>query len=83
MSRTTIDIDDPILREVKRIQKREGKTLGETISSLLADALSRRAAVARPRFAWLSKQMDARIDIDDKDQIWATLDGEPSPETEP
>jgi hypothetical protein len=36
--RITIDIADPILRKVKAIQKREGRSLGAVISELLADA---------------------------------------------
>ena len=38
--RTTIDIDDPILKDLKRLQKREGKSLGRLVSDLLAQALA-------------------------------------------
>jgi hypothetical protein len=34
--RTTVDIDDPILEEVKRLRTVEGKSLGRLISDLLA-----------------------------------------------
>ena len=37
--RTTIDIEDPILKEVKRLQRREGKSLGHLMSEPLAQAL--------------------------------------------
>ncbi|KAB2867691.1 MAG: antitoxin, partial [Burkholderiaceae bacterium] len=37
--RTTIDIDDPILKDLKRLQRREGKSLGRLVSDLLAQAL--------------------------------------------
>ena len=37
--RTTIDIADPVLRELKRRQAQEGKSLGELVSELLAQAL--------------------------------------------
>ena len=37
--RTTLDIDDPVLRELKRRQAREGKSLGRLVSDLLARAL--------------------------------------------
>jgi mRNA-degrading endonuclease RelE of RelBE toxin-antitoxin system len=40
--RTTIDIDDPILKDVKRLQKREGTSLGRLVSDLLAESLARR-----------------------------------------
>jgi hypothetical protein len=44
--RTTINIDDPILREIKAIQKMEGRSMGAVVSELLADALARRPARA-------------------------------------
>jgi len=37
--RTTIDIDDPILKEVKRLQAQQGKSLGRLVSDLLAQSL--------------------------------------------
>jgi hypothetical protein len=40
--RTTIDIDDPILREVKAIHEKEGRSMGAVVSELLADALAQR-----------------------------------------
>ena len=41
--RTTVDIDDPLLREVKAIQEKEGRSMGAVVSELLAEALARRA----------------------------------------
>ena len=41
MARITIDIDAPILRELKRLQKREHRSLGKLFSQLLAEALLR------------------------------------------
>jgi predicted DNA-binding ribbon-helix-helix protein len=32
--RTTVDLDDPILKDLKKIQQKEGKSLGRLISSL-------------------------------------------------
>ena len=37
--RTTVDIDDPVLKDLKKLQKREGKSLGRLISDLLAQAI--------------------------------------------
>ena len=45
--RTTLDIDDPILREVKAIHEREGRSIGAVVSELLAEALVRRALARR------------------------------------
>ena len=66
--RTTIDIDDPILKEVKRLQRREGKSLGRLVSDLLAQALAglREAPAGTPQFRWIAKPMGARVDLGDK-----------------
>ena len=39
MARTTVDIDTPILEEIKRFQKKDGRSLSRIISQLLAEAL--------------------------------------------
>jgi hypothetical protein len=69
--RTTIDIDDPILKDLKRLQKREGKSLSRLVSDLLAYALGHRRAASRPRpaFSWISKPMGARVDLDDREAL--------------
>lgn len=73
--RTTLDIDDPILREVKAIHQKEGKSMGAIVSELLADALSRRGAhEARPPFRWVSRPMKARVNLADKEAVYAVLD---------
>jgi len=76
MARTTIDIDTPILEELKRMQKRDGKTLGRLVSDLLARALADRATrTAEPaRIQWVTKAMKPLIDIDDKEALWRVLD---------
>ncbi len=77
MARTTVDIDAPILKDLKRLQKREGKSLGRLISDLLAEALARkRAARSQPvPFRWASRSMRARVDLSDKDALYAALEG--------
>jgi hypothetical protein len=76
MARTTVDIDAPILKDLKRLQKQEGKSPGRLISDLLADALARhRAARSQPvRFRWASRSMRARVDLSDKDALCAALE---------
>jgi Arc/MetJ family transcription regulator len=77
--RTTIDIDDPILREVKAIHEREGRSMGAVVSELLADALARRrTGHERPAFRWTSRPMKAFVDLADKDALYAALDGDRS-----
>lgn len=73
--RTTVDIDDPILREVKAIHEREGRSMGAVVSELLADALARRRQPReRPAFRWTSRPMKALVDLADKDAVYAALD---------
>jgi len=74
--RTTIDIDDPILRDLKRLQQREGKSLGRLVSDLLAQSLAAQRtdrALAQP-FEWTSRPMMARVDLSDKDALRDALD---------
>jgi hypothetical protein len=74
--RTTIDIDEPILKELKRLQKEERKSLGRLISDLLAQALGqrRRAPRRRPPFRWISRPMRARVDLEDHDALLDAMD---------
>ena len=76
MPRTTLDIDAPILRDLKRLQKRERKSLGRLVSDLLARALGPRgtAPPAGHEFTWISQPMGARVDLADKEAIRAMLD---------
>lgn len=76
MARTTVDIDATVLRELKRLQKREGKPLGQLISELVAGALAREedAREKAPPFAWIARAMGARIDLEDKEAVRAALD---------
>jgi hypothetical protein len=75
--RTTIDIHDPILREVKAIHEREGRSIGAVVSELLAEALARRrSSRARPAFRWTSRPMKPLVDLADKDAVYAALDAD-------
>jgi hypothetical protein len=78
MPRTTINIDVTVLRDLRRRQKREGKTLGDLISELLAERLASEEASHRNRrpFVWTARRMHARIDLEDKEALHATLDRE-------
>jgi hypothetical protein len=75
MARTTIDIDDPILKEIKAIQKREGRSMGKIVSQLLAEALVKQKPSAKiPRFKWISRPMRSFVDLSDKDEVYRILD---------
>jgi hypothetical protein len=73
--RTTIDIESPVLKELKKLQKREGGSLGSLVSRLLAEALAREPRDrARPTFEWTARPMGARVDLADKEAVYAVLD---------
>ena len=72
--RTTLDIDPVVLEELKRRQAVEGKTMGALVSELLASALAARETQPPADIGWPTAPMGARIDIDDKDALWAVLD---------
>ena len=73
MTRTTVDIDAAVLRELKERQQREGKTLGELVSELLASALDREEATP-VQFTWASRRMRARVDLEDKEAVRRALE---------
>ena len=75
--RTAIDIDDPILKEVKRLQQREGKSLGRIVSDLLAHSFAARKRADTGKaatFSWVSKSMQARVDLADKQALLDAMD---------
>ena len=76
MARTTINIDGPLLRDLKRLQKAEQKPLGRIISDLLAEALGRRSSgTAKPvPFKWTARPLIARVDLSDKEAVRRALE---------
>jgi hypothetical protein len=74
MPRTTIDIDANVLRELKRRQRAEGRTLGQLVSELLASSLARSEPPAPPTFRWTTAAMGSRVDLEDKEAVRRALD---------
>jgi len=76
MTRTTIDIDAPVLKDLKRRQKIERKSLGRLVSELLAESLAQYETQkpARPAFRWLSRPMGARVDLADTEAVCAAME---------
>lgn len=75
--RTTLDIDDPVLRELKRRQRAEGKSLGKVASELLARALAEPGeAKPVPKFEWIAQVMGARVDLADKEALYQAMDAD-------
>jgi len=75
VTRTTIDIDASVLRELKKRQRREKTTLGQLVSELLARALSaEEPAKELAPLQWPSQDLRPRVDLDDKEAVWRILD---------
>ncbi len=76
MPRTTIDLDATVLRELKRRGSREGRTLGQLASELLAAALRAEPPKTQrpPDFRWTARTMGARVDLEDKEAVHRLLD---------
>ncbi|GJL54701.1 MAG: putative antitoxin VapB48 [Nitrospirales bacterium] len=78
MARTTVDIDTLILNELKQLQKKEHCSLGQLVSLLLSEALnSRKQPKQASSFKWVSQPMHARVDLADKEAVYAVLDDTP------
>lgn len=78
MTRTTLDIDPSVLAEAKALARKRGKTLGETLSLLVARGLAgedTRDQQGQP-FRWFSKHGGLKVDLEDKDAVEAALQSE-------
>ncbi len=75
MARTTLDIDTLLLKELKKLQKERGGSLGKIVSQLLAEALARRKTAPAPApLLWMARPMHALVDLSDKEAVYAGLD---------
>ena len=73
--RTTLDIEKPILADLRRLAKKRHRTMGKVASDLLAEAMKKEEqASEKPVFYWNSKKMHARVDLADRDAIYDAMD---------
>lgn len=75
--RTTLDLSDPVMRDLKQLRKKEGGSLGALASRLLADALSAQRKAPRPasKLHWSSQPMRAKVDLADKEAVFRAMEG--------
>jgi hypothetical protein len=66
MTRTTLDLDPSVLRELKRRTRESGESISELASQLLAHALNEPAS-ALPELARHSERTSARIVREDEE----------------
>ncbi|MFQ5704631.1 MAG: ribbon-helix-helix protein, CopG family [Gemmatimonadales bacterium] len=77
MSRTTLAIDDRLLKRLKCMAAERGKTLGEVVNDLLRQALA--VAPNRSDFRLELRGWEARaqpgVDLCDRDKLFDLMDG--------
>lgn len=74
MTRTTLDLDPAVLRDLRQRAKRQGKSMGQVASEVLVRALTDEPAQPA-RLRWVSHDLgEPLIDIDDKDELYRILD---------
>jgi len=76
MARTTIDLDPAILRELRRRGAREGKSMGQVASELLARAVAQPTDLPVPEFSWAVADLGRPfVDLEDPEALHRALDG--------
>jgi hypothetical protein len=75
MARTTLDLDASVLEQLRLRAANERKSMGQVASERLAIGLREDAHGGGPPLRWPSKRMGKpRVDLEDKDAVWETLD---------
>ncbi|MDT8390998.1 MAG: antitoxin [Lentisphaeria bacterium] len=75
--RTTLDIEKPVLRDLKKLAREKRRSMSRVASDLLAESLRRsESPPTQSTFSWNSRRMSARVDIDDKETVYSILDAE-------
>jgi plasmid stability protein len=77
VTRTTLAIDDDLLRRIREKAAREGRTLQETANDLLKQALRPQRSPTRIKLAlhgWKAKTRDG-VDLLDRDKLFDLMDG--------
>jgi hypothetical protein len=77
MTRTTIDLDLSVLRELRLRSVREGKSLGQVASELLARAIAESPGAPAPEFTWTSAPLGpALVDLEDEEAVRRLLNAD-------
>jgi hypothetical protein len=75
--RTTLTIDDDLLRQLKENAASQGKTLGAVVSDLLRHALDRQSQQQPYKLeleGWEARQLPG-VDILDRDKLFDLMNG--------
>jgi hypothetical protein len=77
MPRTTLDLDASVLSELRRRARREGKSMGQVASELLARGLAEGAERHVPALQWISHDLgEPLVDLEDRDAVQEALDAD-------
>lgn len=79
MPQVTLDLDSGVLEQLRERSRREQTTVGALASRLLAAqfAADRRDIADAAPLAWVSRDLGLpRIDLEDKDALYAILDAD-------
>ncbi len=77
MPRTTLDLDGSVLSELRRRGQREGKSMGQVASELLARGLAEGADQPPHALQWRSDDLgEPLVDLEDKDAVREALDAD-------
>ena len=77
MARTTIAIDDDLLRRLKEKSGREGRTLQDVVNELLRQGLAEHSSQNRIKLqlrGWKAVQQPG-VDLLDRDKLFDLMDG--------
>jgi len=78
MSRTTLNLDASVLRELRRRGARERKSMGQVASEVLARALAEADPAPVQDFDWISRDLGRpTIDLEDAAAVRAALGERP------
>lgn len=74
MTRTTLDLDPSVLRELKKRGRAERKPMGQVASELLARSLAEAQPHRAEPFEWISGDLgEPLVDLEDKEALRAAL----------
>lgn len=74
--KATIELDESVMAQLERLRKEQGTSLSQLIADLLNQALKQRPVPDENDHAprWISREMHARVDIADRDAVWAAME---------
>lgn len=73
--RTTLDLDKPILSDLRKMARKRRRSMGRVASDLLAEAFkSCEKSSSRVDFHWYGKPMKAKVDLMDREALYDAMD---------